>query len=177
MSNGEISFKTLERALRRRKFGTLATVGGDAARPHATEVIYAMPTSGRSLYFYVTSRTTTRKVRNIRARPEVAFVVPLARLVAPWFPPRAVQFQGTADIVGNDDEGARDAFHSLWFLRRILSAEQRIVAQGGDLCFIRIRPDPVVFTYGMGTSVLQTIRQPKDVAGRVAIPSELLSDP
>jgi len=127
------------------------------------------------VFFYVTIRTTTRKVRTIQARPDVAFVIPLARLSAPAFPPRAVQFQGTAEAVAGEDERARRAFRSSWFLRRILSTEQRIVAQGGDLCLIRICPDPVIFTYGIGMSIFETMRRPKDAAGRVAIPAERLS--
>ena len=51
------------------------------------------------------------------------------------------------------------------------------MAQGGDLCFIRIRPDPVIFTYGMGMSVFETMRRPMDAAGRVAIPADRLSKP
>ena len=173
---GRNRFDAVVRALRRRKFGTLSTLS-EKGRPHATAVIYAMSPHDEPVFFYVTTRTTTRKVRNIGVRPDVAFVVPLARLFAPAFPPRAVQFQGTADVVAGEDEGALRAFHSSWFLRRILSTEQRIVAQGGDLCFIRIRPDPVIFTYGIGMSVFETMRRPMDAAGRVAIPADRLSKP
>ncbi|WP_366654531.1 pyridoxamine 5'-phosphate oxidase family protein [Mycobacterium gordonae] len=84
------SFDALARALARRKYATLATLGEDG-RPHATEVVYAMSKPGDPVCFYVTTRTTTRKVSNIRARASVAFVVPLARAWAPWFPPRAAQ--------------------------------------------------------------------------------------
>ncbi|TDL03276.1 pyridoxamine 5'-phosphate oxidase [Mycobacterium paragordonae] len=166
-------FDALARALGRRKFATIATLGKNG-RPHATEVIYAMSEPGEPVCFYVTTRTGTRKVRNIRACPDVAFVVPLARISAPWFPPRAAQFQGTAEIVDGQEEGALRAFNSSWFLRRILSTERRIVSLSGELCFIRIRPDPVIFTYGVGMSVWKTLRRPKEAAGRVAIPADRL---
>ncbi len=173
MARGRNRFDALLRALRRRKFGTLSTLG-EQGRPHATAVIYAISPHDEPVFFYVTTRTTTRKVRNIRTRPDVAFVVFLTRLSAPMFPPRAVQFQGTAEVVAGEDEGAVRAFQSSWFLRRILSTERRIVAQGGDLCFIRIRPDPVIFTYGIGMTVFETMRRPKDAAGRVVIPADRL---
>lgn len=86
--------------------------------------------------------------------PEVAFVVPVPRRLLPAFPPRAIQFLGTAEVLAADDEAALGAFASSWFLRRILRTEQRIVTEGGDLCFIRIRPERTVFTYGIGMSVL-----------------------
>lgn len=171
VSRSRDQFDDLARTLGRRRFATLATLGMDG-RPHATEVIYAMSRPGEPVCFYVTTRTATRKVRNVRARASVAFVVPLARAWAPWFPPRAAQFQGTAEVVNGGDEGALRAFGSSWFARRILSTERRIVSRGGDLCFIRIRPDPVIFTYGVGMSLWQTLRRPKEAAGRFVIPGE-----
>jgi uncharacterized protein YhbP (UPF0306 family) len=148
-----ISFEVVERALRRHTFGTLSTLIRHGT-PHATGVIYAASPHEEPLALYVTTRTTTHKVLNIRTRPEVAFVVPVPRRLLPAFPPRAIQFLGTAEVLAADDEAALGAFASSWFLRRILRTEQRIVTEGGDLCFIRIRPERTVFTYGIGMSVL-----------------------
>ena len=44
--------------------------------------------------------------------------------------------------------------------------------QGGDLCFIRIRPERMLFTYGMGMSLLRNVRGPRAAIGRVAIPAD-----
>jgi len=66
-------FDILERALRHRRFGTLSTLTPQG-RPHATAVTYAVSPRNEPIFFYVTTRTTTRKVRNIRACPDVAFV-------------------------------------------------------------------------------------------------------
>jgi hypothetical protein len=150
VSRSRESFDALARALARRKYATLATLGEDG-RPHATEVVYAMSKPGDPVCFYVTTRTTTRKVSNIRARASVAFVVPLARVWAPCSRP-GPRSQGTAEVVDGADEDALRAFGSSWFGRRVLSTERRIVSHGGDLCFIRIRPDPVIFTYGVPSS-------------------------
>jgi hypothetical protein len=166
-------FEVVERTLRRQTFATLSTVTADG-RPHATGVVYAVSPCGQPLVLYITTRTTTRKVRNIRAHPDVAFVVPVSRRLLPVFPPRAIQFQGTATVVPNEDDGALRAFDSSWFLRRILVAEQRIVTEGGDLCFIRIRPDPTVFTYGIGMSVWDNMRHPRKAMSRETIPDERL---
>ena len=165
-----ISFDDAEKALRQRTFGTLSTLTKRAA-PHATGVVYAVSAPDEPLALYVTTRTSTRKVRNLRVHPEVAFVVPVPHRFLPAFPPRAIQFMGTATVVAADDEGAKRAFESSWFLQRILATERRIVTEGGDLCFIRIRPDGMLFTYGMGMSVLDVVRRPRGAIGRVAIPA------
>ena len=164
-----ISFDRIEKALRQRTFGTLSTLTERGA-PHATGVVYAVSAPDDPLALYVTTRTTTRKVRNLRAHPEVAFVVPVPHRFIPVFPPRAIQFLGTATVVAEEDEGANRAFASSWFLRRILATERRIVTEGGDLCFIRIRPNDTLFTYAMGMSVLDNLRRPRGAIGRVSIP-------
>jgi hypothetical protein len=161
-------FEAVERTLRHHTFGTLSTVSV-RGRPHATGVVYAVSAPSEPLTLYVTTRTTTRKVRNIRAHPDVAFVVPVARRFARGFPPAVIQFQGTATVVPGDDGLALRAFESSWFLRRILVAEQRIVTQGGDLCFICVSPDSVVFTYGIGMSLWHNVRRPREAMGRVKI--------
>jgi len=165
-----VGFGGVERALRRRTFGTLSTLT-ERGTPHATGVVYAVSAPDEPLVLYVTTRTTTRKVHNLRTHSEVAFVVPVPRSFVPMIPPRAVQFLGTADVVGADDEGANRAFRSSWFLRRILTAERRIVTEGGDLCFIRIGPRDTLFTYGMGMSLLQNVTRPRQAIGRVPIPA------
>jgi uncharacterized protein YhbP (UPF0306 family) len=165
-----ISFDGVERALRQRTFGTLSTLT-ERRTPHATGVVYAVSAPDEPLALYVTTRTTTRKVRNLREHPDVAFVVPVPRRFVPVFPPRAIQFLGAATVVPADDEGANRAFESSWFLRRILSTERRIVTEGGDLCFIYIRPTSALFTYGMGMSLLQNVTRPRQAIGRVAIPA------
>jgi uncharacterized protein YhbP (UPF0306 family) len=164
-------FAGVERALRQRTFGTLSTLT-DRGTPHATGVVYAVSAREEPLALYVTTRTTTRKARNISDRREVAFVVPVPHRLIPLFPPRAIQFLATASVVPADDEGANRAFASSWFLRRILSTERRIVSEGGDLCFIRIRPEGRLFTYGMGMSVLDNLRRPRGAIGRVSIPAD-----
>ena len=45
------------------------------------------------------------------------------------------------------------------------------MTEGGDLCFIRIRPEGTLFTYAMGMSVLGNLKRPRAAIGRVAIPA------
>jgi uncharacterized protein YhbP (UPF0306 family) len=164
-----ISFDHVVQALRQQTFGTLSTLS-DNGTPHATGVVYAVCPPGEPLTLYVTTRTTTRKARNIAARAEIAFVVPVPHRFVPMFPPHVIQFQGTAMVAPAEDEAAVRAFSSSWFLRRILAAERRIVTEGGHVCFIRIRPERTLFTYGLGMSVLDNLRRPRVAIGRATIP-------
>lgn len=173
MTSDTSGFDVVERALHRHTFGTLSTLTPNG-RPHATGVEYAVSQKGAPLALYVTTRTTTRKVRNIREHSDIAFVVPIPRRMSPFFPPSAIQFQGSASILSAENSEAILAFSSTWFLRRILATERRIVAEGGDLCFIHIRPDPTVFTYALGMSAIENLRRPRQAIGRVTIPRDRL---
>ena len=74
---------TVENSIRRRSFGTLSTLDS-SGNPHATAVTYAAAGEGTNLTLYITTRTTNVKVKNIRRRPQVAFVIPVPhRLSAP----------------------------------------------------------------------------------------------
>lgn len=45
------------------------------------------------------------------------------------------------------------------------------MTEGGHLCFIRVRPNGTVFTYAMGMTVWDNLRQPRGAIGRVTIPA------
>ncbi len=157
---------TVENAIRRRSFGTLSTLDRDG-NPHATAVTYAAAGEGTDLTLYITTRTTNVKVGNIRRQPQVALVIPVPHRFLPMMPPAAVQFVGSAEILDHQNADARRAFHASWFLRRILAAEERIVSQGAELCFIAVRPRRWLSTYGIGISALDIVRHPGEAIGRV----------
>lgn len=156
---------TVENSIRRRSFGTLSTLDS-SGNPHATAVTYAAAGEGTNLTLYITTRTTNVKVKNIRRRPQVAFVIPVPHRFLPMMPPAAVQFAGSAEILNHENADARGAFHAGWFLRRILAAEERIVSQRAELCFIAVRPRRWLSTYGIGMSALDIVRHPGDAIGR-----------
>jgi nitroimidazol reductase NimA-like FMN-containing flavoprotein (pyridoxamine 5'-phosphate oxidase superfamily) len=171
MTKSAPTFDAVERALRRRTFATLSTLTADG-RPHATGVVYAVSPPGEPLCLYVTTNAKNKKIANVRANADVALVVPLPRPLIAALPPACLQFQGTAEVVDGTDKGALAAFGSTWFGRTILKTEHHIVAEGGRLCFVRIRPDPVIFTYGFGMSLLALRRQAGQGAAWVTVPAE-----
>jgi hypothetical protein len=64
MGAGRGAFAAVESALRSRSFGTLSTLS-EQGRPHATGVVYALSPPAAALALYVTTRSTTRKVRSV----------------------------------------------------------------------------------------------------------------
>ena len=161
----------VESAIRKRKFGTLSTLKSDGS-PHATGVVYAVSPPADPLTVYVTTRRTTMKVRNILNHPAVAFVIPVPHHLLSVVPPSVVQFTGSAEILSDRDRDAVEAFQSSWFHRRILAAEQRIVAELPEMCFIAIRPQGALFTYGIGMTALEVVRRPRQAIGRVRLPED-----
>ena len=171
---GKVSFKQVEKELRGRSFAILGTISRDY-RPHSTGVVYSVSARTDPLAFYVTTRTNNKKVRNIRANPNVSLVVPLSRRLLSFIPPYCIQFQGTASILEASNEEAIHVFESSRILRMILKTEFAIVAKaGGDPCFIRISPDPTIFTYGLGTPVWRLSSSAGAAMSKVTIPMERL---
>jgi hypothetical protein len=159
----------VEKIVRQRSFGTLSTVSRDGS-PHSTGVVYAVAPPGDGMTLYVTTRRSTVKVQNILRHREVAFVIPVPRRLLFKFPPSAIQFVGSAEILDAEDDDALAAFRSSWFHRRILAAEERIVNEHAQMCFIAIRAGGTLFTYGIGMSPLHILRRPREAIGRVRLP-------
>jgi len=168
----KVTFEEVERELRRRNFGILATVSKEG-RVYSTGVLYAVSPAKDPFQLYVITRSRNRKVRNIKENLNVSFVVPLPRRVLTFVPPACIQFQGTAEIVDAKDQAAVRAYRSSYFLRMILRVEDDIVRrQGGEACFIRIRPDPVVFTYLLGLPLWEFRKRAAYAGAKVKIPPE-----
>lgn len=161
----------VQRAIRRSRFGTLSTLNRSGG-PHATGVVYAVSPPGQPLTLYVTTRKTTVKVGNILADPRVAFVIPVPHRFLPIVPPAVVQFAGAAEILDGEHAAAIRAFHHSWFHRRILAAEQRLVTEPAEMCFIAIRPNRTLFTYGIGMTPLDVVRRPRQAIGRVRLSTD-----
>lgn len=150
---------TATRAVAKRSFCTLATAS-DASHPHIAGVIYSAV--GNTLY--VSTMRNSRKARNIVANPRVAVTVPIRRL--PVGPPSAVQFQGTAQILDNDDPQVRDLAAAGRL--KAISAHGELELDGG--CVLRITPGRRLLTYGLGMPLLRLLRDPLNAAGAVDLP-------
>jgi len=167
VSSEVLSFDFAEKEIRRRSFGVLSTVSHDG-RPHSVGVLYGVSSRDKPLAFYVTTNRESKKARNIACNPNVSFTIPLPRRFLTFMSPNCVQFQGTAHIIPFEDENAAAAFDGSLVLRESLKLERKHVQR--KAIFIRIRPDPVIFTYGLGLSPLGLVRNIASAISRVEIP-------
>ena len=170
MSPLQVSFEEVYRELRRHTFGTLSTIDSKN-RSHSVGLIYAVSDQELPLQIYAMTQMKTRKVKNIKANPNVSFVVPCPRKLLSMVPPSCIQFQGIAEILPITDQTAAKAFKSSYLLRMMLNkADDVDTANLGEPCYIEIKPDPVLYTYGLGLSVWQLYKHIENADSKVKVP-------
>jgi nitroimidazol reductase NimA-like FMN-containing flavoprotein (pyridoxamine 5'-phosphate oxidase superfamily) len=136
-------------AIARRSFAVLSTVS-DRGFPHAAGVVYASVDDT----LYVNTHRTSRKARNVAVDDRVAVVIPVRTL--PVGPPFNVQFQGRAEVLAMDDPEIT-ALLARGALKKITGHGELDEPDG---CFLRIRPNRRIHSYGLGVSALAVARDP-----------------
>src|SRR5262249_36611459 len=166
----ELTFEDLIQRLRRRHFGVLSTADAQG-RPQAAGIVYAV--SHERTDFYAMTRTHLQKARNLVVTPHVALVVPLIHLAVPFLPPPCIQFQGTAQILDRSDASGRAAFESFLLGGTICRAYRELERRGETrVCFVRIRPGPVMFAYAVPTPLWRLVADMERGAAKVVVPVE-----
>jgi general stress protein 26 len=167
-----VTFEVVLSHLRTRDFAVLSTTSNEG-RPHAVGVNYGVSRPGRDFLIYVMSRRHLQKARNIAQNPNVSLVIPLTRRLLWFLPPPTIQLHGHAEIVDWTDEEGTNVFSRFWIGRRILEAYQESHRRGETrICFLKIVPDPVVYTYMVGCSIWQLRSRMESGAAKVDIPPE-----
>jgi hypothetical protein len=162
-------------ALRKHHFAVLSTVDQDGA-PHAAGVTYGITYEGRELVLYVMTRRHLRKARDIARCPQVALVVPIERRVLRFLPSATIQLHGRVEILDWTDEAGTDVFRGFWLGRRILAAYREAHRHGeSQICFLKIAVDPIITTFMVGVSAWGLWRRMERGAGRVLVPTDLVS--
>lgn len=146
----------IERALARRSFANLATAS-PSGRPHVAGVLYAWHEGA----LYASTMRSSRKARNIAARPEVAVTVLVRRM--PVGPPSLIQFQGHAEVLATDDA----EIQSLVGAGHLTAVTSHGELDLPDGCMIKITPGPRLITYGLGMSLWRLMRDPLGAGGIV----------
>ncbi len=147
--------RKVERAIERHSFCTLATTS-DAGRSHAAGVVYEAVDS--TLWVHV--MRSSRKARNVAENPHVGVGIAFRRL--PFGPPYTIHFQARAQIVEMDDP----AVVALLDAGKLKSISGHGALDEPDGCFLQIRPNGTVHSFGLGVPVLDLIRDPLNAGGR-----------
>ncbi len=165
-SKAGLTFENIENEIRKRNYGVLSTISRDG-RPHSASVLYAVSARARPFALYIVTDRRSKKARNIVLNPNISFVIPIPKRLG-FLPPGSIQFQGKAEILPLTDEASKEAFNESIILERVLKMQ---LAQKGEVsAFIRIRPDSVVFTYGVGMSILQLMKHIEEASARIEVP-------
>ena len=165
-----MTFELVLSHLRTHDFAVLSTIT-NRSRPHSVGVSYGVSKPGQDLVIYVMTRKHLQKARNIAQNPNVSLVVPLTRRFLWFLPPATIQLYGQAEIVDWTDEEGTDVFRRFWMGRRILKAYREAHHRGETrICFVKIIPDPVVYTYMVGYSIWQVRRRMESGAAKIVIP-------
>jgi uncharacterized protein YhbP (UPF0306 family) len=163
------SFEQVMRLLRKRTFAVLSTAD-DRGTPQAAGVVYAA--GDERVEFFVMTRTHLQKARNIAINRNVSFVVPLTRAILGLLPPPCIQFQGEAEILDRAHAEGRRAFSSFLLGRTILRMYEQLERRGETrVCFLRIEPGPVMFTYAVGIPIWRLGSRIEHGAARVEVPA------
>lgn len=166
------AFDAVLRELQKNHFGVLSTMTKDG-HSHSTGVFYSLSPSARPLELYIMTRTKLKKARNITNNPNVSFVVPLRRRFLTFVPPPCIEFQGKAEILDWKNQIGATAFKTSFMGRTIVNAYDDMYRQGDTtICFLKITPDPTIFTYGVGVSVWEMRRDMEIGFAKVEIPQE-----
>ena len=169
---GRLTVNHLIKALRRRSFGVLSTVGPDG-RSHSVGVEYGVFSRGGAFDLYVMTRRQLKKARDIAGDPKVSFVVPLTRRLLWFLPPPCIQFEATAEVLDRNDPRGIETFGTFWMGRRILKMYAELEGRGETgICFLRISPGSSVSTYMVGHSIWELSRRMEVGMETVRIPSD-----
>lgn len=161
----ELPFELIEREIRRRSYGILSTVSREG-RPHSTGVLYGVSARNRHFALFVLTDRRYKKARDIAVNDNVSFTIPITRRL-PLFPPNSIQFQGRATLLPLTDEEGKAAFGTSLLLRRTLS---QLSQKTETSTFIRINPNPILYPYGIGFSLLNQMQAIGSAKGRSEVP-------
>lgn len=103
---------------------------------------------------YVSTLEDSKKARNIRQNSRVAVCIPVRRY--PMAPPFVVQFGATAEILAVQDPAVVELLQG----RRLKKITGHGELEDPGSRFLRITPDRMVFTYGIGVPLRVLLRDP-----------------
>ncbi len=163
-------FEYVENEVRKEIFGILSTIDQDG-KSHSTGIIYAISPPRSNFSLYILTDRTYKKVRNIQHNSSVSFVIPFPHYLLRFIPSSCVQFQGTAKILPFEDSEAQLSFKMGKKMLK-MNIEQAIKdnQNGENIVFIKIIPNPKIFCYGLGISLMQLRKNVEIGSYSVTIP-------
>jgi len=171
MTKKKFDFPFIESQIRRKTFGILNTVNPDSS-PHTSGILYGVSKPEDEFCIYLKTMKKFRKVKNIQRNPNVSFIIPFPHHYFRFIPAGTITINGQAELVPIDSREILEIFSEKRVLRKIISDIN--FDEDEDLTFLRIKPKPKVFCYGVGLSILELRSSHTSASYSVIIPEERL---
>jgi general stress protein 26 len=165
----EFTFDFIEEKVRKKSFGVLTTIDSKG-RPHSTGIIYAVGPPEKPFALYSISGSQYAKVRNIKRNPNVSLVVTFPHYWIRFAPASYAMFRGTAEILPDNDVDGRWAMGQTRIGRMNLQTDADEL--GVEFAYIKLIPEPTVFCYGLGYSLMELRGNHTEASYKVTIPAE-----
>ncbi|MFW9833252.1 MAG: pyridoxamine 5'-phosphate oxidase family protein [Candidatus Thorarchaeota archaeon] len=163
----QLTFESVEKQVRKKTFGVLTTID-KKGHPHSTGIIYAVGHPEKPFALYIITGPDYAKVRNIKRDPHVSLVVTFPHYWIRFAPASYVMFRGTAEILPQDNEDGVWAMSQTRIGRMNLQTEAE--ETGAEFIYIKITPEPTVFCFGLGYSIMELRGNHTGASYKVTIP-------
>jgi hypothetical protein len=163
------TFDFVENQVRRKTFGVLTTIDSKG-RPHSTGVIYAIGPPNKPFALYIIAGENYVKVRNIKRNPNVSLVVTFPHYWVRFAPASYVMFRGKGEVLPRDDADGIRATSRTRVGRIDIQTQAEETRQ--DFVYIRVKPEPIVFCFGLGYSLMELRGNHAGAGYKVTIPED-----
>ncbi|MFW9908884.1 MAG: pyridoxamine 5'-phosphate oxidase family protein [Candidatus Thorarchaeota archaeon] len=169
MTGKKFDFQFIEDRIRQKTFGILNTINLDNS-PHTSGILYGVSKPEDEFCIYLKTSKKFRKVKNIQRNPNVSFIITFPHHFFRFIPAGTITINGQAELVLIDAEEVREIFSEKRVLKMIVSDINP------DETFLRIKPKPKVFCYGVGFNILELRSSHTSVSYSVLIPEDRLPE-
>lgn len=136
-------------------------------------MLYGVAPPQSHFALYMLSVEGAAKVRNIRRNPKTSLVVTFPHHYLRFVPANYTMFRGTSEIVPFDDLNGQWAFRQHRILRFNITSASEETRQNG--VFIKLVPEPKLFCYGLGMSIMEIRKSHETGSYSVRIPEVRLA--
>ena len=170
LDSSKHTFEFIEKHVRKKTFGVFTNIDSKG-RPHSTGVLFGIAPPQSKFALFSVVGTNHQKTKNVRRNPNVSLVVPFPHHFLRFVPDNYVMFRGTAGFTNLDDADFHWAFQQRRILRMSLESEE---IDSENAVVIRLTPEPKVFVYGLGLSMMDLRKVHTEGSYSVIIPEHRL---
>ncbi|MHA2100119.1 MAG: hypothetical protein ACW99A_15700, partial [Candidatus Kariarchaeaceae archaeon] len=139
--------------------------------PQSTGILFGSLMKGQMLKIYVLTEKNYVKVKNIKENKHISFLIPFPHYWLRMAPSFTIHFQCVAKLLPTTDKNGIDSHKGKRVLQMSLK-ELENEKYRDNLTFIEITPYKKLHSYGMGFSLVESLRKPHELAYSVPIPNE-----